>query len=300
MEHCYEFMEITGHTLAYNSDEVIETTHGRLRHFEKVHNFTNKRTVSGKSKSISNRSSFNYWNATHAKLNPNNGRIQKKLRKRRQVRYFECDVESSTAAPEAPDYYNPAAPTADRTDRAGAAGEGAEVCTDGDDQTQVSVCSRSQPQLGHSADPNSMYRGPGHFPQQQMSLAQSQLQTISPIPVTAESQASSSGVLTPRPPPAVLQHPIKLCGPQSTEIRLMLQGLKPIPITILTPAISWTRHSPKSDMDTFDASDFLREFNNLQPVDIVAQAMELTLKPTDFNNNNKDLLSQAMEIAEIS
>ena len=53
-------------------------------------------------------------------------------------------------------------------------------------------------------------------------------------------------------------------------------------------------------MDTFDASDFLREFDNLQPVDIVAQAMELTLKPTDFNNNNKDLLSQAMEIAEIS
>ena len=155
MEHCYEFMEITGHTLAYNSDEVIETTHGRLRHFEKVHNFTNKRTVSGKSKSISNRSSFNYWNATHAKLNPNNGRIQKKLRKRRQVRYFECDVESSTAAPEAPDYYNPAAPTADRTDRAGAAGEGAEVCTDGDDQTQVSVCSRSQPQPGDSEDPNS-------------------------------------------------------------------------------------------------------------------------------------------------
>ena len=53
-------------------------------------------------------------------------------------------------------------------------------------------------------------------------------------------------------------------------------------------------------MDTFDASDFLREFNNLQPVDIVAQAMELTLIPADFNNNNKDLLSQAMEIAEIS
>ena len=293
-------MDITGHTLAYNSDEVIETTHGRLRHFEKVHNFTNKRSVSGKSKSISNRSSFNYWNATHAKLNQNDGHIQKKVRNRRRLRYFECEVELATTAPEAPDYYNPAAPTVDSTDRARAAGEGAEVCADGYDQTQVSVCSRSQPQPGDSEDPNSMYRGPGHFPHQQMSLAQSQLQTISPIPVTAESQASSSGVLTPRPPPAVLQHPIKLCGPQSTEIRLMLQGLKPIPIKILTPAISWTRHSPKSDMDTFDASDFLREFNNLQPVDIVAQAMELTLIPADFNNNNKDLLSQAMEIAEIS
>ena len=49
--------------------------------------------------------------------------------------------------------------------------------------------------------------------------------------------ASSSGVLTPRPPPAVLQHSIQLCGPQSTETRLMLQGLKPIPIMILMPAI---------------------------------------------------------------
>ena len=53
-------------------------------------------------------------------------------------------------------------------------------------------------------------------------------------------------------------------------------------------------------MDTFDASDFLREFDNLQPVDIVAQAMELSLIPADFNNNNKDLLSPAMEIADIS
>ena len=53
-------------------------------------------------------------------------------------------------------------------------------------------------------------------------------------------------------------------------------------------------------MDTFDASDFLREFDNLQLVDIVAQAMELSLIPADFNNNNKDLLSQAMEIADIS
>ena len=194
-----------------------------------------------------------------------------KVRNRRRFRYLECEVELATTAPEAPDYYNPAAPTVDSTDRAGAAGEGAEVCADGYDQTQVSVCSRSQPQPGDSEDPNSMYRGPGHFPHQQMSLAQSQLQTISPIPVTAESQASSSGVLTPRPPPAVLQHPIKLCGPQSTEIRLMLQGLKPIPITILTPAISWTRHSPKSDMDTFDASDFLREFGGVILIGITIQ-----------------------------
>ena len=82
--------------------------------------------------------------------------------------------------------------------------------------------------------------------------------------------ASSSGVLTPRPPPAVLQHSIQLCGPQSTETRLMLQGLKPIPITILMPAISWTRHSQKLKY-TFDAIDFLREFDNLQPVDIMAQ-----------------------------
>ena len=80
----------------------------------------------------------------------------------------------------------------------------------------------------------------------------------------------------------------------------MLQGLKPIPITILRPAISWTRHSPKSVTDTFDASDLLREFDNLQPVNIMAQAMELSLIPADFNNNNKDLLSQTVEIADIS
>ena len=52
-------------------------------------------------------------------------------------------------------------------------------------------------------------------------------------------------------------------------------------------------------MDTFDASDFLREFDNLQPVDIVAPAMELSLIPADFNND-KDFLSQAIEIADIS
>ena len=73
-------------------------------------------------------------------------------------------------------------------------------------------------------------------------------------------------------------------------------------------------------MDTFDASDFLRDFDNLQPVDkrvyiyifvffhisvnnnytILAIAMELSLIPADFNNNNKDLSSQEMEIADIS
>ena len=51
-------------------------------------------------------------------------------------------------------------------------------------------------------------------------------------------------------------------------------------------------------MDTFDASDFLREFDNLQPVDIVAQAMELSLIPRDSDNNN-DILSQAMDIVDI-
>ena len=72
-------------------------------------------------------------------------------------------------------------------------------------------------------------------------------------------------------------------------------------------------------MDTFDASDFLRDFDNLEPVDkrvyiyifvffhisvnnnytILAIAMELSLIPADFNNN-KDFLSQAIEIADIS
>ena len=46
------------------------------------------------------------------------------------------------------------------------------------------------------------------------------------------------------------------------------------------------RHSPKLVMDTFDESDFLREFDNLQPVDIMAQAIDLSLIPADSNNNN--------------
>ena len=48
-----------------------------------------------------------------------------------------------------------------------------------------------------------------------------------------------------------------------------------------------------------EATEFLREFDNLQPVDIMAQAMELSLIPRDSNNNN-DILSQAMDIADIS
>ena len=103
----------------------------------------------------------------------------------------------------------------------------------------------------------------------------------------------------PRPPPAVLQHPMTLSGPQSAKIRSMLQNLKPLPVTILKPAISWRTHSQNSITDTFNACEFLREFDNLQPVDIVAQAMELSSIPRDSNNNN-DILSQAMDIADIS
>ena len=90
-----------------------------------------------------------------------------------------------------------------------------------------------------------------------------------------------------------------LSGPQSAKIRSMLQNLKPLPVTILKPAISWRTHSQNSITDTFNACEFLREFDNLQPVDIVAQAMELSLIPRDSDNNN-DILSQAMDIADIS
>ena len=95
--------------------------------------------------------------------------------------------------------------------------------------------------------------------------------------------ASSSGVLTPRPPPAVLQHSIQLCGPQSTETRLMLQGLKPIPIKILTPAISWTRHSPKSVMDTFDASNHWMDIF----VEIKICCFLFKLLPTSHSNPSR-------------
>ena len=90
-----------------------------------------------------------------------------------------------------------------------------------------------------------------------------------------------------------------LSGPQSAKIRSMLQNLKPLPVTILKPAISWRTHSQNSITDTFNACEFLKEFDILQPVDIVAQAMELSLIPRDSNNNN-DILSQAMDIADIS
>ena len=49
---------------------------------------------------------------------------------------------------------------------------------------------------------------------------------------------------------------------------------------------------------------------NLQPVDIMAQAIDLSIFdtsrlqqqqwPEDSNNNNKDILGQAIEIADIS
>ena len=84
-------------------------------------------------------------------------------------------------------------------------------------------------------------------------------------------------------------------------------GLRPWSINLVS--VDWGPHNlmwccktaedEAMVMDAFDAIDFLREFDNLQPVYILAQAMEVSLIPADFNNN-KDLLSQAMEIADIS
>ena len=90
MDHCYEYMSITGHTLAYYSDEVVETTHGRFRHFEKVHNFTCRNSMTWKTKRSRNRSSFILWNLTHRKFNQRN--LKSKLRNRKFKRYFECEI----------------------------------------------------------------------------------------------------------------------------------------------------------------------------------------------------------------
>ena len=55
-------------------------------------------------------------------------------------------------------------------------------------------------------------------------------------------------------------------------------------------------------MDTFDASDFLREFDNFQPVDWISLLKQLNYLwyQQTSTKKNKDLLSQAMEIADIS
>ena len=56
--------------------------------------------------------------------------------------------------------------------------------------------------------------------------------------------------------------------------------------------------------ETFDRSDLLREFDQIQSnksdeTDILAQAMELSSIPTDMNKN-LDIMSQAMELSDIS
>ena len=56
-------------------------------------------------------------------------------------------------------------------------------------------------------------------------------------------------------------------------------------------------------LDTFDRNDLLRQFDQLQSnkcdkTDIVAQAMELSLIPSD-SNVNLDIVGKAMEMSGI-
>ena len=56
--------------------------------------------------------------------------------------------------------------------------------------------------------------------------------------------------------------------------------------------------------NTFDRNELLRQFDELQSIkcdktDIVAQAMELSLIPTDVNNN-LDIVNQAMKMSDIT
>ena len=54
--------------------------------------------------------------------------------------------------------------------------------------------------------------------------------------------------------------------------------------------------------NTFDRNELLRQFDELQSIKCdktVAQAMELSSIPTDMNNNS-DIVSQAMQMSNIS
>ena len=94
MHHCVEYLELTGHTFKHYSDEIVETTHGKLRYFEKKHNYNWKSFV-GKYKSSRSKGSFDLWNAKHAKINVNPKDIGKKLRNRKRLRYFEGERQQS-------------------------------------------------------------------------------------------------------------------------------------------------------------------------------------------------------------
>ena len=111
-----------------------------------------------------------------------------------------------------------------------------------------------------------------------------------------------------------------LSTPPPPSIRSLLQRLRPISVKVLKPAaVSISRHPPNSyneqqflacmestapGPETFDRSDLLREFDQIQSnksdeTDILAQAMELSSIPTDMNKN-LDIVSQAMELSDIS
>ena len=66
--------------------------------------------MTGETKRSRNRSCFILWNLTHRKFHRSNDK--KKLRKRKENRYFECEipVETPATVPENPEYYNPNVP----------------------------------------------------------------------------------------------------------------------------------------------------------------------------------------------
>ena len=92
MNHCVEFLQLTGQTLKYFSDEIVETSHGKLHYFEKKHNYHWKHFV-GPHKSARSKGSFDLWNAKHAKFNVSTKVMERKLRQRKIKRYFEGQRE---------------------------------------------------------------------------------------------------------------------------------------------------------------------------------------------------------------
>ena len=81
--HIPEFLAKHEHTLAHLSDEPCETVHGRLRFFERKHNYRCRRNPLSKYKSIRSKTSMDTWNTKYRNVRVN----AKKDRKRKN--YFE-------------------------------------------------------------------------------------------------------------------------------------------------------------------------------------------------------------------
>ena len=82
--HVDEFLASHGHTMSHLSDEPIETQHGRLRFFERKHNYVCRRNLLSKYKSIRSKASFDTFNTKHRMYKAN-----AKLKNLKRKNYFD-------------------------------------------------------------------------------------------------------------------------------------------------------------------------------------------------------------------